>query len=189
MLTRLTAPKRIVTITELTEDLRISHEEDDQILRRCIERAESYIDGYQGILGRALLSQQWAKTFTKFTTAPMRLDLGPLVQVDSIDYFDTEDAAQTVAGTVYRAHDALTGPYVKLRTGQSWPSTYVRDDAVTITFTAGVADAANVPMAIKGAISMLASYFYENTEAADVQIHHPAVFGALELLAPFRKVI
>lgn len=188
MLKRLTAPSQVMLIDEVKKDLLITHSEHDEKLEKLIRRAETYIDGYTGILGKAMLTQQWQMTATGFSPK-MNLRLGPLQQVDEITYFDGADLEQTLAPAVYAAHDGLTGPYVKLKTGQTFPATYVRDDAVTIKFTVGYTDRTLVPDNIKAAISLLVGFWNENTEAAGVEKTHAIHVGVEDLLHPNRVLI
>jgi len=189
MLKRISAPAQVLSVADLKGDMLISHNEWDQKLTRAIQRAEAYIDGYTGILGKAMLSQQWTKTFTGFSPS-LDLILGPLISVDSIEYYDIDDVEQTVASSVYRAHESFRGPYVVKKPNESWPATTFRDDAVTVTFTAGFgAAASDVPPNIIAAISLLAAHLSENTEAEQLDKTHPLVIGVYDLLHPSRKLI
>jgi uncharacterized phiE125 gp8 family phage protein len=188
ILNRVTAPPMVMSVVELRDDLLISHAEHDTRLKRCLQRAEAYLDGHSGILGWAMLTQQWTLKLPGFTNV-MKLPLGPLQQVDSITYFDSDDVQQTLSTDVYAVLDDPRRPYVKLKTGQSYPATYLRDDAVTITFTVGHTSADDVNPAVKAAISMLAGYFYENTEAATVERTHPVAIGVYDILHPFRVLL
>lgn len=188
MLKRIAAPDQVMLIDEVKKDLLIDHDEHDRKIENLIARAEAYIDGYTGILGKAMLTQQWTKTFTGFSSK-MRLDLPPLQQVDSITYYDQTDAPLTLATSVYAAHDDPRCPYVILKSGQTWPATYVRDDAVTVTFTVGATARHLIPANIKAAISLLVGFWYENTEAATIEKTHPIHIGVEDLLHPNRVLL
>ena len=119
-------------------------------------------------------------------SSQMRLDIGKLLSIDSITYQDDLDAMQTLASTVYDAFEDARSPYIVLAYNQSWPNTFPREDAVTVTFTAGYGDRSKVPAPIKGAISMLVGHYYENTEAVDMEKTHPVAMGVDDIIAPFK---
>lgn len=76
----------------------------------------------------------------------------PVTAITSIAYLDTAGASQTLAATVY-AVDAADGnkpcQRLSLKYCQVWPSTYAQKEAVTITYVAGWATAADIPEAIR----------------------------------------
>ena len=185
MLTRITAPKQVIQIADIKDDLHIRHTDDDRLLERLIERATQYLDGYSGILGRAIVSQQWKKTFPMFSSK-MRLEIGKLISIDSIVYQDDDDAQQTLGSAIYDSYEDTRSPYIVLAFNQSWPNTFVREDAVTVTFTVGYGDRTAVPEPVKAAISLLVGHYYENTEAVDVTKTHPVAMGVEDIIAPFR---
>jgi len=185
MLKRVDAPSAIMTVTEVKEDLLIEHDRDDAKLGRLIQRATEYLDGNAGLMGKALVSQQWTETFPFFESR-MRLSIGPLIQLDSITYFDADDQEQTL-GDIYRAYDETLGPFLWQKQNTALPSTYDRPDAVKVTFTCGYGDADAVPAPIKQAVSLLVGFWNEYTEAAAAEVTRPIAIGVYDLIAPFRN--
>src|SRR5690606_38428902 len=106
--------------------------------------ATAWLDGYSGILGRALVTQTWRQDFDRFANR-LPLPVAPVSAVVSISYFDAGNVQQMLDPGVYELLADARGAYVALRPGQSWPATFRRVDAVSIIFTAGYGAAADVP--------------------------------------------
>lgn len=177
-----------VSAADLKAQTRVDYADDDAYLTSLISAAVSHLDGYSGILGRALVSQTWVQDFEAFTDV-MRLPIGDLISVTSVQYYDASNAQQTASGSLYKAFTDERGPYVKLLSGQSWPSTYSRDDAVRITWTAGFGTAAtDVPDAIRHAIKLLAADWYQNREAVGQGGFEELPNSVRALISPFRMV-
>lgn len=160
-----TAPTEApLTLAEAKDVLNVVHEEDDAGISALVEEATALLDGPKGILGRAVLTQTWRQSFSGFADR-MDLPLGPLKSVVSITYQDENDAQQTLATSIYHAHEDAFGPYVGLNDGEAWPDTYSRPDAVTIEFQCGQDRANEVDPQIKRAIGFLIAHWYVNREA------------------------
>jgi uncharacterized phiE125 gp8 family phage protein len=180
-----TAP--VLTIDEVKAHLRVDHADEDQLIIGLIDAATAHIDGYNGILGRALVTQTWTVDFPTFRN---RLDipLGP-IQSATIQYYDSTDVQRTLATSVYAVLSDGLGPYVALRYNQQWPQTYTRDDAVRITFVVGYGAAASVPVAIRAAMLLLIGHWYDNRSTVSVgEAASEMPVSAAALLAPFRRV-
>jgi uncharacterized phiE125 gp8 family phage protein len=74
----------------------------------------------------------------------------PIVSVESVSYYDTDNAAQDVADDNYYL---TAGGYLQFVSGYSYPSAYMREDALQIEYTAGYGTTAmSVPQPIRQAI-------------------------------------
>lgn len=185
----------IVTVDEAKQHARIDSDIEDSLIEAKIAAVVGYLDGWSGILGRCLINQTWRIDRPAFPACDwIRLPLAPVSSVSSVTYYDTSDASQTLATSVYAGPftDAI-GPYLRLKWGQTWPSTYERDDAVSVTFVAGYGAAASaVPAAIKAAALLMVGDLQEFRETAvmgvsssDVRMS-PTVDA---LLRPYRRVV
>lgn len=178
----------LITLDEAKQQVRRDDDDDNAILTRLIAVVMSHLDGIDGILGRALIAQTWSQDFDSFPAgAILCLGLAPVISITGIDYFDTDNAAQTYDGANFSAFNRAKESYVKLGYASSWPSYYERDDAVTVTYQAGYgATADKVPPAIKHAALMLLSHYYENREAVLTgTISAELPLGVMRLLRPF----
>lgn len=202
---RTAAPAAVpVSLDEAKLHLRVDHNDDDTLISSLIDVATAHLDGWSGILGRALVTQTWRQDFCRFSDR-IRLPLAPVASITNITYFDGEDAQQTLDAGVYRLMTDALGPFVALAPGQAWPSAYCRDDAVSVTFVAGYGNAGEVPAPIRTAIILLVRSMFVASAAAGV-VKRETVEGvstteyqdgiaalennpaAMVLLAPYRRV-
>lgn len=180
---------RPVTIDEVKRNCRIDHSDEDDLLEMLIDVAVSHLDGYGRALGRALISQTWRHSVDEFCDV-IRLPLGPMIAITSVQYYDGDDVLQTLASTVYGAFSDEIGPYIELLESQYWPATATRSDAVRITYTAGYgATADKVPAAIRWAILMMIVGLYENRGSVVIgQTVEELPAGVKNLLSPFMEM-
>lgn len=183
---RTTAPAATpVSLTEVKAHCRVDGTDSDTVLTALLNAAVDHLDGWSGILGRCLVTQTWRQDFASFGC--LRLPLGPVSSIDTITYFDDENAQQTLPDSIYTLRSDALGAFVDLKPDQAWPSVYNRADAVSVTFIAGTA-AADVPAAIKAAIMLLVSHWNEHREAAIEGGVSELPMGVAALIAPYRRV-
>ncbi len=197
----------LVTLAEAKAHCRVDDTDSDTLITALLGAAESYLDGYSGRLGRALLTQTWEQKFWNFyefcdltisgserSRFPyiykIRLPVGIASSIESIKYYDTNNDEQTLDTAVYQLLTDDRGSYVSLKPNQSWPGIFYREDAITIQWKAGYgATAATVPLAIRLAVKMMVAHWYENRGViiADKRMENlPLAVEAL--LAPFTRV-
>jgi len=187
-----------VSLADLKASLRVDHSDDDAVIGALLAAAVNHFDGWTGILGRCLVEQTWRQDFGCFTDC-LRLPLAPVLTVESVTYFDGENAQQTLAASVYGLFSDARGPYVGLKPDQSWPGSYSRRDAVSVTFKAGYAttpavpadpgpeapEQSTVPDPIKLAIIMHVKSNYDPLDPTVRDSYQRAIDA---LVAPFRRV-
>ena len=184
--------------------------EDHAILDTYIEVATARLDGRDGLLGRALITQQWEYRLSSFP-GEIRVPLPPCQSIDSIKYIDKDDVEQTLPtadyqvfgihstvntnfpaalqatlGTTYDSGPATITP----ATGKSFPSTKSdHQEAVTVLFTAGYGlDFVNVPLPLQQAILMDVGHMYENRESFIVgQSFTEVPMGYMALISNYRQ--
>ncbi|PLX37002.1 MAG: hypothetical protein C0605_08005 [Hyphomicrobiales bacterium] len=177
-----------VDLDAVKKHCRVDFADDDNLLAALIAAATDHLDGYAGILGRALITQTWQQDFAGFDDV-MRLPLAPCQSISAVSYYDGDNAEQTLNSSIYALRADALGPYMTLAPDQSWPGTYNREDAVSITYVAGYGAAAAVPQAIKQAILLMIAHWYENRETTLVGASVADLpMGAAWLLAPYRRV-
>lgn len=142
-------------------------DDDNDQIEMLIESVVSHLDGVDGILGRALISQDWADVSGGFATIErIRLVLDPVQLVLAVTYYDENNQLRTLANDAYSLHADASGSYIRLAAGYAWPKTFDRDDAVSITYRAGYGnEPSDVPGAIRLAILDLVAHRYVNVEA------------------------
>jgi uncharacterized phiE125 gp8 family phage protein len=159
---------------------------DDSLVTSLIKAARQHIDGKDGLLSRALITQTWELQLDVFPTSEIRLPLPPLQSVSSVKYDDIAGVEQTVATADYVV-DTVTPPgWVIPVTGKSWPATLETPNAVRVRYLAGYGNASAVPEPIKAAMKLLIGHWYENREEVNVgNIVTSLPMAAEALLSPY----
>lgn len=149
-----------VTLAEAKDQVEVSANDTyhDDKLRRYITSAREQVERDTGT---SLVSQTFTLTMSEWPPGdwvfmPMR----PLASVSSITYYDTNDAQQTVATTVYGVDTARQAVYLKK--DKSWPSSNNQPNGIVITLVAGYGVAATVPAMMKQMVlCKVAEQFYD----------------------------
>lgn len=171
-----------VSLSEAKAHLRVDHDDQDDLITAQIKAATAWLDGYAGILGRALITQTWRQDFAGFADR-LLLPVSPVIAIVGVSYFDAGNVQQTLDAGVHDLFIDARGAYVTRRSGQSWPVTFRRADAVSVTFTAGYGAAADVPEPIRQAILLIVQRLFDGADTSiDVAIDR--VVHAL--IAPYR---
>lgn len=168
---RVTVPPTIepVTLAEAKAQCRVdaSMTDEDALIASYIAGAREICEGMDW---RAYLTQTielWLPGWP--TDGKIELPRPPLQSVSSIVYYDTADAAATLATSVYFVDTVSQPGRVRLRSKQSWPGATLRDyNAICVTYVAGWTAAAAVPEKIKQAMRLIIGHWYENREDATV---------------------
>lgn len=138
---------------------------DDALIEEFVRAATAEIDGRDGWLGRALVTQTWRLYLDEFPTGRITLPLPPLQSVASIKYLDRAGTQATLDPAAYRVGPFKDPGYVEPVFGGQWPQTLPVSDAVEITFVAGYGQPADVPAVIKQYLRHRVGQFYEHREA------------------------
>jgi uncharacterized phiE125 gp8 family phage protein len=154
-------------------------DDDDGDIQQALNTATSWLDGYRGLMGEALVTQTWRLYLPHFghgarrcrepwpigDRGPIQLPLPPLQSVTSIQYVDPAGVTQTLDPSAYQVIDgdiAEIWPTV----GRCWPTVQCDNRrAVTILFVCGYGAAEAVPDTIKSAIRLIVTHLYENRGA------------------------
>lgn len=157
---------------EVKIHLRVDGTSEDTHIDNLIKAWRSQVDGKDGNLNRALITQTWKGYLNRFPSSsrlPIVVPLAPLASVTHIKYYDTNGDLQTWAGSNYIL-DVVSEPgliYPAYNT--SWPSTRDIPNAVEIQFVAGYGAAGtNVPQAIRQAGLLTIGHWYANRESVNV---------------------
>jgi hypothetical protein len=195
-------PFEPVTLAEVYAHLRLDPEgspathDDDAMLQRQIATARAYVEQ---ATRRALVLQTLRLSASGFAvpdndqpsrnyawcvppaagTVRIPLHRPPLVAVDSVAYYDADNALQTVSADSYYTTDDLV-PELRFVASFAVPTVYTRPDALRVTYRAGYeADgsppetqedyAANVPQGLKDAILIGVQMLYDSVTPADLE--------------------
>ena len=124
---RLITPPAVlpVSLAELKAEARLDGEDstDDARLAGCLRAAVDRLDGAEGLLGKALITQTWELLLPSFPCHGGRIDLPlpPLQEVISVTYTDPAGDEQTLATDRYQVV-GIGSPY------PGWIAACVRHD-------------------------------------------------------------
>jgi uncharacterized phiE125 gp8 family phage protein len=147
-----------ISLSEAKLYLRVDTSADDALIAALITAARESVELYTS---RALVTQTVTQKLDCFPSFGFRLAVHPVASITSIVYKDSNGSDQTLSDTVYMLDNYDLPNAVVLKANQMFPTTYLEDNAVTVTFVAGEA-AASVPKAILQAIYLTLTDFYEN---------------------------
>jgi len=159
-----------VSLDEAKEHLRVSQNSHDALITDLLAAAIGRLDGRRGVLGRALITQQWSWRIDRFPIGCMSIAVPfpPLQSVQSITYLDEGGVAQTLESAKYTVVTDEEPGLIQLALDEVWPATQDVPGAITIAFTAGYgADPSDVPASIRSAIKMMILRWYDNPEGGD----------------------
>lgn len=165
-----------LTTADAKAHLRVDHDDENAVIDEYVKAARSAVEAF---LKGPLLPTVFRYTLDGFP-AEICLPVGPVLAAAevAIAYVDTAGASRTLATDDYQVS---TGEKTRIRPAYSktWPTTRPQFDAVTVTFTAGHAAAADIPPAVMGALRMTLGHFYEEREVGEMPL------GARNLAMPF----
>lgn len=161
-LTRTVAPSASLhTLVELKRHLRVDFDDDDAVITAVGASAEGWLDGADGVLGRALVTQTWVWAGPAPSgLARLPLPLAPVQSIESVQVYNADGVLTAVTG--WRLIGADRCP--ALEPTAAWPATDGRAEALQVTFVAGYGDPADVPGPIRSAALLIAGALYENRE-------------------------
>ncbi|MER9014512.1 hypothetical protein [Mesorhizobium sp. M0898] len=165
----------------------------DTLINRLIAAVTAKLDGESGMLGRALVTQEWKLTLDCFPTEIV-VPLPPLQSVEEITYLDAAGVEQTLATDKYAILGIAGSKRARIvpAYGKSWLATRDFPEAVTVSFTAGYGDDEDsVPEPLRAAILLHVGHLFENRETTIVDERtafsvEVTPYGFDDLIAPYR---
>ena len=167
-----------VTLEDVKAQAIVNFDDDDDLLTTLLDAAVSHLDGFRGVLGRAMVTQTWRVQQSRWSR-DIHLSV-PDVSAVAITYADTDGVDQTVAPQHIRIHPTATGTMVQIRSAFDLPALETDNFApISLDFTCGYGAASDVPAALKLAVKSLAAAWYEDrTQATPMAVS--------SLIQPFR---
>lgn len=162
---RIAPPEEMpVSLDRLKAHLRVDHFDEDDLIASYMQAAVDHLDGWQGLLGRCMVTQTWRLDAPDGVSGSVVL---PFPDVVAVAATDADGAAVAVA----------------LREGAGGTVVMLDRAAVKIDMTAGFGAAADVPEALKVAILILAGDLYEGRTSQATE----GTKGAVDrLIGPYR---
>lgn len=154
-----------LSVSEAKAHLRIDHGDEDAYVGHLIQVAREFVETDAEL---SLMPQTLTLYLDEFEGDEIYIRRPPIVSVDSITYYDSNNTQQTLSTSVYQTDLVGVPPEISLKFGQVWPIVYDRENAIAITCTAGYTSAANVPAIVKQAMLMLIGHWYRNRETVAI---------------------
>lgn len=151
-----------ISLADMKSHLRVIGTDDDSYIASLIVAARNYVQKAQG---RQLVTATLRTVLDGFYRRFLAIYPAPLQSVSAITYYDDTNTLQTLSASLYEVVNRRTLPGVQPVDTASWPSTYVRPDAVQIVHACGYGGAADVPATTVQAVRMLCAYWYNQREA------------------------
>jgi len=123
-----------VTASEAMDHLLISPDDWDAHLPMVSIYLAAAVSAVAEMTGRAINLETWVQGL-RAPCGAVALAKSPVRAVTAISYYDGDNVLQSADLADYRV--TLDGDISLVEPVGSWPTTYVREDAVKITFTAG----------------------------------------------------
>lgn len=150
-----------VTLAEVKHHLRITHDLSDPEITDYLLAGIEYVEN---LSHRIFADRSISFVLDCFpgTETAIFLEKSPVQSIDSIAYYDADNAAQTVTVNTLILYSNTAGvARVRPAYEGEWPATAERPDAVTVTYTAGYGGASNVPQTAKWAIMLATQHAYD----------------------------
>lgn len=176
----------IVPLAEMKAHLRCDPNDnsEDALIAGLTKGAIAHLDGHTGVLGWCLGAQTWLLTFDAFPDGPVRLPVGPLLEVVSVEYADAGGAYVTLPEDEYEVDDVASPGWIV--PVSYWPSVD-GTNAVRITFRAGHETVAAIHPAIPVIVKLLVAHWHRNAEAVGEAMTETPM-SASALIAAHRRV-
>ena len=176
------ASGEIVSLGEAKRKLGVWDDSDDAYVETHLKAARAYCE-------------EWMETTLRLSaTRTVQSDCWPLggwvlkhppvTAVTGITYYDSNNQSQTLSTSLYRTHLTMAGfavvEWADEASGFVRPALTERDDAVTVTYTAGWGTADNAPADLKAAVLLTLEHLFGEGETKDLGYARAA---AMRLLA------
>lgn len=140
----------VVSTSDLRDHLRVTGQDEDAVISSMAAGAIAYLDGWGGVLGRAIMPQTWRQEFTGW--GPLKLALPDVTSV-VVTYEDSLGAEQPATSATLR------------KCGAAWLVEADGPDAdrVFVNMTCAL-PAARLP-AVQTIVKMMVAHWYMNREA------------------------
>lgn len=176
---RTSAAAELITVTEAKLQLRVDHSADDALIGGLVATASAQVAALTGLI---VGPETW-----QWRVGPQRDDLvlpiAPVSALTAIAWIDRDGASQVGVAADFDLFGDQRRVWLRPKRGRSWPASADREDAITLTLAAGLAQA---PPALRTAALMIVVHLYDNRDpAGDGGPQVPAPVAAL--VEPHRR--
>ena len=156
-----------LTTAEAKAHLRVTHSDDDTYIDALVSTARINIEARAGVRMFTQTTELRGDSFAQLADRSLDiipLRVSPVQSVDSIKYYDANDADTTWSSSAY--WEDLTGVpcRVQLKDTESFPILNRRIGNVRIRMTTGYSSVSDIPAHYLQAMKLLIGHLYENRE-------------------------
>lgn len=146
-----------ITYSTAKDFLRLNDDSEQTFVTTLIKVAREIIEGQTW---RPVIEQEWVLSLDKseLNTLIRNINKAPVISVDSVTYYDTNNTLQTLSTSEWEAD--VNGNPARFRL-KSVPECYDRMGALNINFTCGYT---TVPDDLKQAMLLIIGHLYENRQ-------------------------
>lgn len=168
-----------VSVSELKAYLRVDHDDADDLIETLGIAAREYVET---ALGKQLVTAKYRLELAGFPAegGSINLPRPPLQSIEDVSYVDRDGSTVPLDTTDFHISGIgnMLGLQPKIMPAEHWPrDTADRPDCVSINYTCGYGDPADVPSRVRLCVKALAAHWFENRE--------PAVIGTGASSVPF----
>ena len=140
------------------QHLRVDHDDEDALIGALAQAAHNVV---AEMTGRVLTEEEWTVAVPS-VAGDLVLPLCPVQSLDAITYYDADGVSQSLDVADFWLFAHPDRPVIRPKPGTAWPALQPREDALTVTVTAGLA---SVPAELLAAMKLLVGHYYANREA------------------------
>ena len=148
----------VVALEDVKEHLRVTVNDEDLLIENYTSAAVQFCEDYQN---KYYLNTK-VKLILDNLHFPVQLPRPPLQSVDKIELQQRDGTLVEWDSSNYVVDDSGNFVWIRLADGYTLPADLANKQVLQITYTAGHADAEDVPQKIKEAILLLIGHWYEN---------------------------
>lgn len=146
-----TPPAEAVSLSQMKAWLRVTHDLENDLITSLVQAATAHLDGWAGVLGRAIMPQTWKEEFDADGTLRLALP-----DVSSVTVTAKDEAGAAVPATAGALSGDAIGAFVEVDADPT---------AVTIIAQYSCGMEAAMLEAARVAIMLLAAHWYVNRTA------------------------
>jgi uncharacterized phiE125 gp8 family phage protein len=162
-----------ITVAEAKAHCNVTHADDDDLFSALVTAAREACEIETNRCFVWSTFELRLDAFSRGGYQEIRLPNPPLIRVNSIQYYDADNALQELGSDNFEVDDKSEPARIRPAPDQSWPATKSRMNAVIVSYVAGYpvddagspADyAAGVPESVKQAMKLVIGHLYNNRD-------------------------
>jgi len=145
-----------ITLAEAKRQLFLA-ESDTSSDNELISRIQAAREQWEHDTDSYLVQQTLSVTLERFCGREIELNGRPIQSITHVKYYDENGTLQTLSPSKYSFNAAERE--IELKWQETWPTTEIRWDAVTVTYVAGHSALSSIPAIAKQAMLLLITYY------------------------------